>query len=89
MLFCDIMPPAWFYFFTQISYLTESKGRSRVGGQYFLCTPLSNLAKPPAADHIFNGPILAKCSILRHVMPAVAEAEIAGVFVNAKNAKMI
>ena len=60
-----------------------------MGGHYFLSTPMSDPTKSPVADPILNGPILAKCSILRHVMLSVAEAEIAGVFVNAKNAEMI
>ena len=71
------------------SYLTESEGFSRVDGHYFLSTPVSDPNKPPKSDPQLNGSIVAQCSILRYVMSSAAKAEIAGVFLNAKNAEMI
>ena len=71
------------------SYLTEPEARSRVGGHFFLSTPASDPCKPPTSEPSLNGPILSECSVLRHVMSSAAEAELAGVFINAKNAEML
>ena len=60
------------------AYVTEPKARSRAGGHHYLGNgPL----KPP----ILNGPIHNVSKILRSVMSSAAEAEVGGLFHNAKD----
>ena len=77
------------YDLSNASYMTESEARSCVGGHFFLSSPKSDPNQPPTIEPELNGPILSECSILRHVMSSAAEAEIAGVFMNAKNDEML
>ena len=63
------------------SYLSAPKARSRVGGHFFL-----NLG---AQDPSINGPIHAVCKILKNVVSSAAEAEIAAMFENCKEATVI
>jgi len=66
------------------SYLSVSKARSRVGGYHFLGNEPSS-AKPLAQQRFFlNAPIHVETSILRNVMGAASEAEIAAAYVNAR-----
>jgi hypothetical protein len=66
------------------SYLTEPHGRSRVAGHYFLGeTPKNN---EPIS---LNGAIYAFCGILKIVVTSAAEAELAALFLNAKEGKII
>ena len=60
------------------SYLNAPNARSRVGGYHFLS---NDTADPPT-----NGPVLTVAQILKHVVTSAAEAEIGGLFVNAKAA---
>ena len=60
------------------SYLSKPKAKSRYGGHHFLGSD------QPTTD--INGPILALAKILRSIMSSAAEAELAGVFYNAKAA---
>ena len=60
------------------SYLTESGARSRVGG-YFYMGDNENIIQNNGAIHI-----IAK--IIKNVVSSAAEAEITGVFINAKAA---
>jgi len=60
------------------SYLTEPKARSRVGGHFFLS---SNDAVPQN-----NGAVLSIAQIIRNVMTSAADAEIAALFVNTRQA---
>ena len=71
------------------SYMTETEARSQAGGHFFLSSPKSDPNNPPTTEPDLNGPILSECSILRHVMSSAAEAEIAALYVNAKNAEML
>jgi Reverse transcriptase (RNA-dependent DNA polymerase) len=68
------------------SYLSESKARSRAAGYHFLSrapnpNPSANDPPPPS-----NGAITVLCSIMREVVSSAAEAELAGLFHNAKEA---
>ena len=66
------------------SYLTEPKARSRVAGHYFLgATPTKN---EPIQ---LNGAIYAYCGILKFVVASAAEAELAALFLNCKEGKII
>ena len=66
------------------SYLTEPNGRSRVAGHYFLGE------KPKDNEPIsLNGAIYAFCGILKIVVTSAAEAELAALFLNAKEGKII
>jgi len=72
------------YIASDFSYLSVSKSRSQVGGYHFL----GNKPSPntPLRDQtIFhNAPIHVKASILKNIMSAASESEIAAAFVNAK-----
>ena len=62
-------------------YLSESQARSRVGGHFFLS---SDVQYPPN-----NGPILNMAQVIKAVMSSAAEAELGGLFINAKEAVYI
>ena len=71
------------------SYLSVSKARSRAGGYFFLSSrpidptkaPGPNDPAPPA-----NGAIAVLCQIMREVVSSAAEAELAALFHNGKDA---
>jgi hypothetical protein len=63
------------------SYLSEPKARSRAGGHFFL----SNNAEIPAN----NGAILNIAHIIKHVMSSATEAELAGLYIMAREAVYI
>ena len=63
------------------SYLSEPKARSRAGGHFFLS---SNTAVPPN-----NGAILNIAHIIKHVMSSATEAELAGLYIMAREAVYI
>ena len=59
-------------------YHSEPKARSRVGGHFFLSTNTDILP--------INGAILNISQIIKAVMSSTAEAELGGLFINAKEA---
>ena len=59
------------------SYLTEPKARSRTGGHFYMGN---------TTDNKLNGPILNPTGVIKVVTSSAAEAEIAGVFTNMKEA---
>jgi hypothetical protein len=62
------------------SYLCLPKSKSRVAGYFYMGEqPKPNNEQPP-----MNGAVLVVCNILRVVVSSAAEAELAGVFYNAK-----
>ena len=63
------------------SYLSEPKARSRAGGHFFL----SNEAAIPAN----NGAVLNIAHIIKHVMTSATEAELAGLYIMAREAVYI
>ena len=63
------------------SYLSEPKARSRAGGHFFL----SNGANIPQN----NGAILNIAHIIKHVMSSATEAELAGLYIMAREAVYI
>ena len=66
------------------SYLSESRARSRTAGYFFLgSTPLDD--KPIA----LNGNILVTSTILKYVVASASEAELAALFMNVKEGKVM
>ena len=66
------------------SYLSASRGRSRAGGYFFLGS------LPKNGEPIFlNGNIAITCAIIKLVAASAAEAELAALFINAQEAKII
>ena len=65
------------------SYLSETKARSRYAGYQYLSSRPSDT---PQTDPIppFNAAVNVPCQILREVVSSAAEAELAGLFHNAK-----
>ena len=63
------------------SYLSEPKARSRAGGHFFLS---NNSNVPPN-----NGAILNIAHIIKHVMSSATEAELAGLYIMAREAVYI
>jgi hypothetical protein len=61
------------------SYLTAPEARSRAGGHFFLSS-LSPAAQPPPN----NGPVHNVAKIIKNVMSSAAEAEVGGLYVNAR-----
>ena len=66
------------------SYLSVPKGRSRAGGHIYLG------AKSASSQPILNnGAVLTISGIIKHVMSSAAEAEVAGLFINAKEGEIL
>ena len=63
---------------TDASYLSEPEAKSRYGGFHFLGDK-DNYTK-------LNGPILSLAKMIKNVVSSAAEAELAGIFNNAKEA---
>jgi len=71
------------------SYLSETKARSRAAGYHFLSSQPTDPTKPPGPNDPLppsNGAIAVPCQILREVLSSAAEAELAGLFHNGKEA---
>ena len=72
------------------SYPSESRGRSRAAGIHFLsCKPLHPTMTPPLSNDPMpplNGAIFVHCQILKEVLSSAAEAELAALFHNGKEA---
>ena len=66
------------------SYLSESRARSRIAGEFFMGSVPVN-GKPIK----LNGAIFIMCGILKFVVASAAEAELAALFINAKEGKII
>jgi hypothetical protein len=71
------------YVESDASYLSVSKARSRAAGFHYLSDKVDDPSKhqPP-----MNGPITILCKILKNVLSSAAEAELAGLFLNGKQA---
>ena len=63
------------------SYLSEPKARSRAGAHFYLGNN-DNSSDPKMC----NGPLLNLATIVEHVMASLAEAEIAALVANCKEA---
>jgi hypothetical protein len=66
------------------SYLSAPKARSRAGGHFFLGN-YSTSANP----NMHNGALFTIAGLIKHVMSSASEAELAGLFINGKEAAVI
>ena len=72
--------------YSDASYLSKPKARSRVGGYFYL----DGKADPqPGKPPTLNGAIHVKSRIMRNVMASAAEAETGGLFINGQEATYI
>ncbi len=71
------------------SYLSASGARSRLGGYFFMSSPIKTKPEPTDPAPPFNGPVLVNSSIIQPVMSSAAEAELAALFYNAKDGCML
>ena len=67
------------------SYLSEPKACSRVGGHFSLSSKSADPSKQPATPAPNNGALHTVSVILKNVMSSATEAELAGLFQNAKD----
>ncbi len=74
------------YIHSDASYLSETRGRSRAGGHFFLSTSPTDPTAPPLTIPPLNGPVHTVSKILDVVVGSAAEAEIAGTYLNAQDA---
>ena len=70
--------------YSDASYLTAPKARSRVGGHFYL----GNNPRPETPD-ILNGAVLTIAGILKNVVSSAAEAEIGGLYVNTREGEVL
>jgi hypothetical protein len=68
------------------SYLSAAKARSRSAGYHFLSDRPSNPPDPTAAPPKANGAINVHCTVMREVLASAAEAELAALFHNGREA---
>ena len=59
---------------SDVAYLVCPEARSRAGSYHYLGN---------ADNNLFNGPIYNLATIIKNVMASAAEAEVAGLFINA------
>jgi hypothetical protein len=68
------------------SYLSAAKARSRSAGYHFLSDRPSDPPDPTAAPPKANGAINVHCTVMREVLASAAEAELAALFHNGREA---
>ena len=66
------------------SYLSETRARSRLAGYFFLGSKIVKGEKIK-----MNGNIFVSCGILKIVVCSAAEAELAALFLNIKEGKIL
>ena len=74
------------------SYLSKTKGRSRAAGIHYLTCRSPTPTSPPDANSPeppSNGALFVHCQILKEVLSSAAEAELAALFHNSKEAYAI
>jgi hypothetical protein len=74
------------YLHSDALYLSETRGRSRAGGHFFLSNAPSDPTKPPEDIPPLNGPIHNVSKILDVVVGSASEAEIAATYLNGQDA---
>ena len=68
------------------SYLSDPKACSRVGGHFLLSSNSDDPSKQPTTPAPNNGALHTVSVILKNVMSSATEADLAGLFHNAKYA---
>jgi hypothetical protein len=74
------------------SYLTASKARSRIGGYFYLGNLPVDATIAPSPDDgpaTLNGPVEVNVEIFKGVLASAAEAELGGLYSNAKKAAVL
>ena len=71
------------------SYLSEPKARSCIGGYHHLSFQSKEPPDEKSPEPKFNAPVHVVCTILRTVVSSAAEAELAALFYNCKEASSI
>ena len=70
------------HIYSDASYLSEPRARSRAGGHYFLGDERPDMSKPPTTRLRLNGPIHSISRIISNVMSSAAEANIGAAYIN-------
>ena len=73
------------HIYSNASYGSETKSRSKVGGLFTLNSHTADPTKPPIATHTPNGAMHTVSNIMRSVMSSATEAEAGRLFYNAKD----
>jgi len=68
------------------SYLSEPKAKSCIGGYHYLSLLPKNPLNENSDEPIPNGPVHIVCTIMKEVVSSAAEAELAALFYNCKEA---
>jgi hypothetical protein len=71
------------YIHSDASYLSEREAKSRAGGFFYMASSANT------ANKLTKGAIFIIITVLKHVMSSAAEAEIGGVFINAKEGAIL
>ena len=66
------------------SYLSETRARSRVAGQFLL-----SRKSDPTKPILLNGALYIMCRILKFVVASAAEAELGALFLNCKEGRIM
>ena len=69
---------------SDVSYLSESKSRSRVGGMFYLSSKLPQHNQSPDWNNPFTAPFHVVAKILKMNTSSAMETEVAATFYNAK-----
>jgi hypothetical protein len=78
------------YRHSDASYLSEpDTNKSHASSHFFLSDKPTDPSQPPTGQPKLSGAIHTTCKILRNVMASAAEAEVAGLFLNAQEAVLI
>ena len=75
--------------YSDVSYVSEPKSQSRVGGYFTLTSRSIEPSKPPATITTPNGPIHTVTNIMKHVMSYATKSEAGGLFHNTKDGAML
>ena len=70
--------------YSDASYLSEKNAHSWSGGYFFLGNRVSK-----GKQILLNGSVHTLCKILKHVVSSAAEAELAALFLNAQEGKIL
>ena len=74
------------YVYSEASYLSEPRARSRAGGHYFLGDDRLDMSMPPTNRPRLNSPIHSISQIMSNVMGSAAEADIGATYINGQEA---
>eukprot|EP00957_Ditylum_brightwellii_P080208 6100602-Ditylum_brightwellii.AAC.1 len=70
--------------YSDVSYMSEPKARSRAGGHFFMSEDAKNPATVQGDKVPTNGPVHAVCEMIRNAIALSVEAELGALFINTK-----